>query len=498
MFSAEKVEFFDKLDNQGLAVTYDDVRLRSRAATEELPKILDITSRFSRTVELKVPFVSAAMDTVTNSDMAIAMAKLGGIGVIHANQTIEEQYEQVRTVKYAVNGLIEVPKTAHVSETLESVLKRCDEHAWPFRSFPVVNSDGKFVGLLTGSDFRFPDSMKTVVGDAMKPADQVARAEVGTTLDDAYGIMQERKAGTLPVIAEDGSVAGLYLFSNVSGIYRNADAFNRDDQKRLVVAAAVSTGPKGMERADRLIKYADVLVIDTADGDSWYSFQMLRDLKIAFPDVQVVVGNISDGASAVLLAKAGADGVKVGQGGGSICTTRRETGTGMPQVTAVYEAARALQAEFPDVPITADGGIKEHGDVPIAVAAGGDSVMMGRVLSPTKESPGKIVTKPDGSRYKLYRGMGSAAALRENEASRDRYGVNSNGNFLAEGVESLVPYAGESVAEVIDLCVQALRKGMRYAKAPDLATLRNEGRLRRITGGGLRESHPHDVEIINQ
>jgi IMP dehydrogenase len=495
MFSAEKVQFFDKLDDQGLAVTYDDVRLCTRAATHELPKILDVTSRFSRNVELKLPFVSSPMDTVTNSAMAIEMAKLGGIGVIHANQSIEEQYDQVRKVKYAVNGLIEEPKTADESETLESVLGRCDRHGWPFRSFPVVNNEGRLVGLLTGSDFQFADSMQTLVSEAMKPADQVAQASVGTTLEEAYGIMQQRKAGTLPVIAADGAVAGLYLFTNVSSIYRHADMFNRDDQKRLRVAAAVSTGSNGMERAERLVKYADVLVIDTADGDSSYVFEMLQHLKATY-DVDVVVGNISDGPSARLLAEAGADGIRVGQGGGAICTTRREAGIGKPQVSAVYDAARELEADFPDIPVCADGGIKEHGDIPIAFGAGAHNVMMGRVLAGTTEAPGKIVTKSNGSRFKLYRGMGSAAALRENEASRERYGVTANGNFLAEGVESLVPYVGD-VASVIDLCVQALRKSMRYVKAENITQLRNEARFMRLTDAGLRESHPHDVEVLN-
>jgi IMP dehydrogenase len=502
MISREKVRFFNGVEDQGIALTYDDVRLHTEPSPDTPPPDhLDITSHFSRNVELKVPIVSAAMDTVTGSKMAIAMAKLGGIGVIHAAQSIESQYSEVRKVKKEVSGLIEKPITVFESDTLAEVLHRCAKDDFDFRSFPVLNHEGKFAGLLTSKDFLFPESHEISVGEAMRPADMVATAPEGTTLNEAYHLMQERKVTKLPVLAANGTVAGLYLFSNVSPIYRDADAYNRDSQNRLRVAAAISTGPTGIERADRLRKYVDALVIDTANGDSYYAFETLRELKVSFPKIDVVVGNISNGKSARLLAKAGADGIKVGQGPGSICSTRREIGIGTPQVTAVHRSYRqllrynALGQNYADVPICADGGITEHGDIPIAFGAGAHSVMMGRLLAGADEAPGAVRVLPDGSKMKMYRGMGSLSALQDNEASRQRYGMRNGGLMLAEGVEGEVRSVG-SVHDVIGLCIAAIYQNMAYTKATSLGDLRDKVMFDRITQAGLRESHPHDISIV--
>lgn len=495
MFSPEKEAFFDSLDAQHIAVTFDDVRLRTMAQPDEAPPTtLDIRSNFSEHVGLKVPFVSAAMDTVTEGTMAIAMAKLGGLGVIHAAMSIDEQRKEVRRVKKHINGLIESPITVRDTDSLETILSVCSDKQYDFRTFPVLNADGTFVGILGSKDFEYPDSMDITAAEAMTEAHTVLSSQGDTGLVDAYRTMQARKISTLPLLHDDGSVAGLYLFSDVSRIFRDSVQYNVDENGRLLVAAAVSTGKDTLERVEALHKHLDVVVIDTADGDSYYAFQTLRDIKAAFPDLDVVVGNISDGESARLLAQAGANGIKIGQGPGSICTTRRETGIGTPQVTAVYQAIRALGEEYAHIPVCADGGIKDHGDISIAFAAGAHSVMMGRMFAGTEEAPGQVVVRGDGSRVKLYRGMGSLSALRDNEASRLRYGANAKGQFLAEGVESQVPYDG-LVEDVLDLCQQALVKSMRTVKAPCLTHHRERTRMIRMTTSGLRESHPHDVSV---
>lgn len=502
MAGLDKDSFFKAMEVQGLALTYDDVRMRTGSGPRdddgnliELPEQIDIESRFSQHVDLKVPFVSAAMDTVTSGEMAIAMAKLGGLGVIHAAMSVEQQRREVRRVKMDINGLIEKPITVREEESLLAVQQMCDENRFDFRTFPVINNEGKFIGLLTGKDFEYPDSLADAAGRAMTPALEVTTAPVGTTLEAAFHLMQKKKITTLPILSEDGQVEGMYLFSDVSRIFRDSVQYNVDADGRLRTAAAVSTGPSAIERIEGMQKYLDVVVLDTADGDSYYAFKTLKEIKDTFPHLDVVVGNISEGASARELAEAGADGIKVGQGPGSICTTRRETGIGMPQVTAIYETVKALGKDFAHIPVCADGGIKNHGDISIAFAAGAHSVMMGRMLAGTKEAPGEVVTRRDGSKWKLYRGMGSPSALMENAASRERYGATGTKVFLAEGVESQVPFEGY-VEDVLGLCIQALRKSMRYVKAPDIEHHRNKTRLFRITNQGLNESHPHSVDVI--
>lgn len=500
MVNPEKQAFFEAQAAQNMALTFDDVRLRTRSGHQEpLPETLDLTSQFSKNVELKIPFVSAAMDTVTTSEMAIAMAKLGGIGVIHAGLSIEEQKTEVRRVKHHLNGLINRPIAFDRNRSLESILNECEDRKLDFRTFPVVDENNRFAGLLTQNDFDFSPDLLLSAKDIMTPASEVTVASPGTKIEEAYEIMMKNKKKTLPLLDEEGQVSGLYIFSDVARIVRgNASQYNVDGQGRLRVAAAVPTDAEACDRIEEIRgdegEFLDVAVIDSADGDSYYAYQTLELIKENFPDLDVVVGNVSEGKSAGELAAAGADGVKVGQGPGSICTTRTETGIGTPQVTAVYESARA--AERYGVPVIADGGISNHGDISIAIAAGASAVMMGGMLSGTKETPGEILALENGSRVKLYRGMGSPSAMKSSAASRKRYDVRGAGEPLAEGVESYVPYKG-SVVDIVDLCVKALSKSMRYVKVADIKQHQSETLFNRITNAGLRESHTHDVQVIS-
>lgn len=487
-----KTQFFRHLNDQGLALTYDDVRMRP-AASKVTAGEVNIKSRFSRNVELKVPLVSAAMDTVTESAMAIALAKRGGIGVIHSALSIEKQKEEVRRVKLHLNALVEHPISVIQSQKISEVLSMCADKKFEFRTFPVLDKNDKFVGLITQNDFDFAGP-KDLIKDVMTPKNEVIMATAGTTIFKAHSLMKKNKKKTLPLINKDGTVAGLYVFSDVNRV-TNSDfeLYNLDKNGHLRVAAAVPTDDEALERVEAMKEYLDVVVIDTAQGDSRFAFETLKKLKKAYPKIDVVVGNVSSGESARLLAEAGADGIKVGQGPGSICTTRIETGIGVPQVTAVYECARAVE-KF-NVPVCADGGITNPGDVPVAIAAGADCVMMGSKFAGTTETPGEIITLQSGARVKLFRGMGSPSAIRDNSSSRKRYGDDPSTIPLAEGVESYVPDRGP-VSEVIDHYVKALRKGMAYVGAKDFKDHHKNTNFVRITGSGLRESHPHDVDVI--
>jgi IMP dehydrogenase len=490
-----KVLFFKNLSNEGLALTYDDVRLRTQRSSVSAAEV-NTHSLFSRNVGLKVPIVSAAMDTVTTSNMAIAMAKIGGLGVIHAGLSIEQQRWEVRRVKLYLNGLIEKPVTVNQSQTIASVLEECAIKNFEFRTFPVVNGSGKLVGLLTQNDFDFSKDLTVPVRNAMTPISQVISAASNTTIKQAYSLMKTNKKKTLPLTDNSGNVSGLYILSDVLRITRdNPEQFNIDDHGRLRTAAAVPTDPEeAAERVSAMSNYLDVVVIDTAQGDSKYAFETLKRLKKDFPGTDVVVGNVSEADSAYALAKAGADGIKVGQGPGSICSTRPETGIGCPQVTAVYECTNAVK-EF-DIPVCADGGLSQPGDISIAIAAGAHSVMMGSMLAATKETPGDAIGLDDGTMVKLYRGMGSPSALRDSSAARKRYGVSGTGKPLSEGVEAYVPYKG-SVVDIMDHYTKALRKSMSYCGSADIKTHRLETGFWRITNAGLKESLPHDVKIIS-
>lgn len=490
-----KVAFFSKMADRGVALTFDDVRLRTGRSSVSAADV-NIESRFSRNVELKAPIVSAAMDTVTTSDMAIAMAKLGGIGVIHAGLSVTEQAKKVRRVKLYLNGLIENPVVVDKNQSVASVLETCKERKFEFRTFPVIDSKRRLIGMLTQNDFDFCKDTNEKVSNIMTPLKDVMSADEKTTVRAAYNLMKKNKKKTLPLVRKDGTLAGLYVLSDILRIVRdNPDHYNLDSNGRLRVAAAVPTTNEALERVRHMREYLDVVVIDTAQGDSDYALATLKALKKEFPDLDVVVGNISEGPSALALAKAGADGIKVGQGPGSICTTRTETGIGCPQVTAVYECTKAVEAF--DIPVCADGGIRDPGDISIAIAAGASSVMMGGRLAGTDEAPGDKVVLDNGQVVQLYRGMGSPSAMRDSAASRSRYDVTGPGKPLSEGVEAYVPYQG-SVLNVVDHYIKALRKSLAYVGAPDIETHRLETGFWHITNAGIRESRPHDVKVISQ
>ncbi len=491
--------FFDTMKNQGLALSFNDVRIemgRSHVSAHTVK----LDSHFSRRVSLKTPIVSAAMDTVTTADMAIAMAKLGGIGVIHCGLDKERQRKEVRRVKLHLNGLIENPITVSPNDTLAEVIEMCEESNFDFRTFPVVDKNKKLVGLLTQNDFDLCENNSSLVKDYMTPLSEIKSSPRGTTVKQAYKFMKSQKKKTLPLVdSKTGQVAGLYVLSDVLRITRgNPEHYNLDDNGRLRVAAAVPTDQEALERVREMAAYLDVAVIDSAQGDSDYAFDTLKKLikmrDKEFPRLDIVVGNVSNGASAFELAKAGADGIKVGQGPGSICSTRIETGSGKPQVTAVYECAKAVE-KF-KIPVCADGGITTPGDISIAIAAGASCVMMGSKLAGTKETPGEIVMSDDRKMVKLYRGMGSPSAMRDSAASRKRYGTADGTKPLPEGVEAYVPYQGP-VADVMHHYILALRKSMGYVGSATIEQHRKNTKFWRVTDAGMRESRPHDVSIIS-
>lgn len=489
-----KKGFFTAMGNQGLALTYDDVRLVA-ARSSVTTQTADISSRFSRNIPLRTPIVSAAMDTVTTSEMAIAMAKQGGIGVIHSGLSPEQQYHEVRKVKLHLNGKIEKPITVSPDNTLQNVLAMCEENGYGFRNFPVVDQDGVLVGLLSEQDFSLSLDVQEQVSKVMSPAANLTTASSDTTVAQAYDLMRAKKCKVLPLTDGQNKLTALYILSDVVRIAKgNPDQYNIDENGQLRVAAAVPTDDGALERIELMKKHLDVVVIDTAQGDSDFALDTLKKVKKAYPELDVVIGNVSNPDSALELAKAGADGIKVGQGPGSICTTRIETGIGTPQVTAVYECVQAVEKY--DIPVCADGGITAAGDISIAIAAGASSVMLGSGLAGTKESPGEIIMGEDNKMVKLYRGMGSPSAMRDSAASRKRYGVEgAKGKPLAEGVESHIPYKGP-VADVMDHYIKALKKSMTYVGAQDIKTHQEKTNFYRITNAGYRESQPHDVSVI--
>lgn len=491
--NAKKNKFFRSLTDQGLAVTYDDVRLRTIvAATKRVPSTqADLKSRFSRNVGLKIPIVSSPMDTVTTSDMAIAMAMCGGLGIVHSAFDIEQQRAEVRRVKLHRNGMIKNPVTVNQKSSVASVLKMRTDNKYEFSTFPVVDDGGLLVGIFSETDADYCLDKREPVRKHMTPLDKMAFTSRKITSQQAFTQMFENnKLSHLPVIDRSGKVAGLYVKSDVlRSINDNPKNYNLDSDGRLMVGAAVPTDPdEAVARIKAMADYIDVVVIDTANGNSRYMYETLKRIKKEFK-IDVVAGNVSEGDSAYQLAKAGADGIRVGQGGGSICTTRRETGIGTPQVTAIYECAKAVK-RF-NIPVCADGGIKEKGDIPIALAAGAENVMLGNMLAATKESSGEKVVLENGTVVVEYRGMGSPSALRDSAASRKRYGAGT-GAPLPEGVETQLLYKG-SIHDVVPAYVKALRKSMEYVGAPNIKYLREETELWRITNAGFRESQPHDI-----
>jgi IMP dehydrogenase len=482
-------EFMSRFPHEGL--TFDDISLVTRYA-EFLPDETVIASRLTSRITVNIPFLSAAMDTVTEAPMAVQMALLGGIGVIHKNLPIREQASQVGIVKHHLHGLIRDPIVFRDTDTLEYVQERKRQKGFRFSGFPVVNAAGALVGLLTSTDIKYADAQATLVSHAMTT--HVITAPPDTGLEEAYRLMMANRIGKLPLVS-NGKLVGLYSFTDVSTLIRNVEPlYNRDTRYRLRVGAAVS--PDDHERVEALsAENVDVIVVDSAHGHSANIIRMVRWLRQHYPEIDVIAGNVGTGDGAVALRDAGAHAVKVGIGPGSICTTRVVCGVGIPQITAIYESARALEES---VPVIADGGIRHSGDVPKAIIAGADTVMLGSILAGTEESPGEKIIH-QGRQYVVYRGMGSLAALRESTGSRQRYLQEDTAadDLVPQGIEGIVPYAG-TVRKVMTQFCGGLRSALGYAGCRTLPELQRDGRCVRVSLAGLNEAHPHDVKIMKE
>lgn len=475
----------------GEALTYDDVLLVP-AYSEVLPRKVSIQSKFTRNIPINVPIVSAAMDTVTESRMAIAMAREGGIGVLHKNMSIEQQALKVRKVKRAESGMIIDPVTLPISARVRDAKDSMREHS--IGGIPIVDEEGKLLGIVTNRDLRFEKNLNRPIAEVMTSENLVTVSE-GTSLEDAEGILQENKIEKLPVINNDKKLVGLITFRDITKLTQKPMA-NKDSYGRLRVAAAVGVTGDAVERAEALVNAGvDAIIIDTAHGHTKGVVQVLKEVKNKFPDLEVVVGNIATGEAAKYLVDAGADAVKVGIGPGSICTTRVVAGVGFPQFSAVLEVAAAIKGS--GVPVIADGGIRYTGDIPKAIAAGADCVMLGSLLAGTKESPGETIIY-EGRKFKSYRGMGSVEAMEK--GSKDRYFQDVEDDIkklVPEGIVGRVPYKGD-LEESIHQFVGGLKAGMGYCGAKDIDTLKETGRFVKITAAGVQESHPHDVTITNE
>lgn len=481
-------DFSDKI--VGLGLTYDDVLLVP-AYSSVIPKNVSIKSRFSRNIVLNTPVVSSAMDTVTETAMAIAMAQEGGIGVIHKNMGVAEQAKMIATVKREESGMILDPIMLPPDATVADA-KSC-MHEYSIGGIPIVDGEKKLIGIVTNRDLRFEKQGDKPLSRIMST--NLITCPVGTTLDQAEEILQHHKIEKLPVVDEAGTLKGLITFRDITKVKTHPNA-NKDKYGRLRVAAAIGVGAENLERARALVEAgADALVIDTAHGHSVNVVDILKNVKKEFPSIDVVVGNIATGDAARFLVEQGADAVKVGIGPGSICTTRVVAGVGYPQFSAVMEVARAIEGS--GVPIIADGGVKYTGDIPKAIAAGADCVMLGSMLAGTQESPGETIIY-EGRKYKTYRGMGSIEAMEK--GSKDRYfqsGESDNRKLVPEGIVGRVPYKG-TLSESMHQFIGGLRAGMGYCGAPDVETMKKSARFVQITSSGIRESHPHDITITKE
>lgn len=487
-----KEEFFEKMEVLGLALTYDDVRLKT-ARSDVMPINVSLDSMFSRNVPLKIPIVSAAMDTVTEHDMGIGMALLGGLGIIHKGLTIEQQVSKVHRVKYHLNAKIDKPIIVFDGDRVSDVLQMREERGFEFHSFPVLDGNGKLVGLITRNDFDFCDNLGTRVSDIMST--DLINGDINTTMEEAYDLMIKGKKKVLPLVATDGRLCGLYVYNDIRRIKSGEFSMhNVDDNGQLRVGAAIGVGEEAIQRVSMLLEAkVDVVVIDTAHGHTSSVINTLREIKSNLGDLDVVVGNVSEPEAVEELFDAGADGIKVGQGPGSICTSRIIAGIGCPQVTAVYNCSIVAGRHMG--PICADGGLKYSGDIPIAIGAGAHNVMMGSMLAGTDEAPGELVTHR-GKRFKEYRGMGSLGAMRESSAARERYRQDSD-KLVPEGVEGRVPYRGP-LSDIMMQYLGGLRASMGYIGAKTIDELRDRADFRRISVAGQAESHPHSVEITRE
>ena len=477
----------DKIVQEG--ITFDDVLLIP-AFSNVTPNMVKINTRFSRNIPINIPIVSAAMDTVTESEMAIALARLGGIGVIHKNMTIAAQAMQVRKVKRAESGMIYDPVTISKDATVGDALNLMKEHH--IGGIPVVDTDKHLIGIVTNRDLRFQTDMGLPIARVMTSENLVTT--MSPDLKEASQILLEHKIEKLPVIDKDRKLIGLITYRDITKLEIYPEA-SKDAKGRLRVAAGVGVTSDTLERVEALVEAgADAVVIDTAHGHSANVERTLRDVKAAYPALDVVVGNIATSEAAEFLVKAGADAIKVGIGPGSICTTRIVAGVGVPQLSAIYNVASVARKH--DVPVIADGGLRYSGDVVKAIAAGGDSVMMGSMLAGVEESPGETIIY-NGRKFKAYRGMGSIEAMQA--GSKDRYfqsETSDSSKFVPEGIVARVPYKG-TLNETIYQLTGGLRSGMGYCGAKDIATL-HDAKFVRITSAGVIENHPHDVTITKE
>ena len=479
----------DKIVGEGL--TYDDVLLIP-AFSEVLPREVNIQAKFTRNITINVPIVSAAMDTVSESRMAIAMAREGGIGVLHKNMSIEAQALKVRKVKRAESGMIIDPVTLPLTATVKDAKDNMREFS--IGGIPIVDKDHKLLGIVTNRDLRFEKNNARPISEVMTSGELVTVAE-GTSLAQAEDILQQNKIEKLPVINKDNKLVGLITFRDITKLTQKPIA-NKDSYGRLRVAAALGVTADAVDRAAALVKAGvDAVVIDTAHGHTQGVVNVLKAVKASFPNLEVIVGNIATGEAAKFLVAAGADAVKVGIGPGSICTTRVVAGVGFPQFSAVLEVAAAIKGS--GVPVIADGGIRYTGDIPKAIAAGADTVMLGSLLAGTKESPGETIIY-EGRKFKSYRGMGSVEAMKQ--GSKDRYFQDVEDDIkklVPEGIVGRVPYKGE-LFESIHQFVGGLRAGMGYCGAKDIESLKAHAKFVKITASGINESHPHDVTITKE
>ena len=476
----------EKFIKEGL--TFDDVLLIP-AESAVLPTDIELSTRLTRKIRLNAPLISAAMDTVTESELAISMAREGGIGIIHKNMPIDMQASEVEKVKRSENGVITNPFFLHP----ENKVYEAEElmHNYKVSGVPIVNAEGKLVGIITNRDMRFLTDMDMDIGEVMTK-DNLVTAPVGTTHEQAREILGKRKIEKLPLVDEQGYLRGLITIKDIQKATKYPNSA-KDERGRLLCGAALGVTTDVLDRAGALLSAgADVLVLDSAHGHSVNIAKTTEKIKNAFPDCQLIVGNIATAEAAEFLIKAGADAIKVGIGPGSICTTRIVSGIGVPQVTAIYDVA-CVASKY-DIPVIADGGIKYSGDLVKSIAAGADTIMIGSLFAGCEESPGESEIY-QGRRFKVYRGMGSIAAMEK--GSRDRYFQTGTKKLVPEGVEGRVPYKGP-LADTVYQLLGGLRSGMGYCGCKTIPELQERGRFVRITGAGLKESHPHDINITKE
>jgi IMP dehydrogenase len=482
-------KFMSAFPFEGL--TFDDVSLITQYA-DFLPGETDITTNLTSRIRLNIPFLSAAMDTVTEADMAIAMALHGGIGVIHKNLEADRQAADVRRVKHFLNGLIGRPITFNVNQTLAEIQQHRLEKGYSFSGFPILDDQNCLVGILTTKDIKYATDKNVRAAEIMTR--EVITAPEGTDLRQAYEIMRSNKIGKLPLV-KNGELIGLYSYTDVADLIENTrPLYNRDEQYRLRAAAAI--GPGDYVRAEALAAAnVDVLVVDTAHGHSKGVIDMTRWVKQKMPHIDVIAGNIATGEAALALRDAGADAVKVGIGPGSICTTRVVAGVGIPQISAIYSCATALKGS---IPVIADGGIRHSGDIAKALVAGASSIMMGSVLAGTDEGPGEKILY-EGRQFVVYRGMGSLDAMKSREGSRQRYGQkdSADDDLVPQGIEGVVPYAG-SVSKVLKQYSGGLQASLGYCGCRTLPGLQANGQFVRVSHAGALEGHAHDIKITKE